>query len=205
LLVLTSTPAVVMQLAAALQAVPPVDLAAAKGAQAIVILGAGRNLAAPEYGGASAGRMVLERLRYCARLSRQTGLPVLVTGGAPNDSGPSEAALMRSALEEDFQVPVRWVEDQSADTRDNARFSARLLSAAGVKRVVLVTHAMHMRRAVGEFSAAGLEVVPAPTGYYDGGRDDSGFKYWLPNSAAAQFGWFACHEWLGLLAQRLRP
>jgi uncharacterized SAM-binding protein YcdF (DUF218 family) len=204
LVVLLSTPQVVAWLAAPLQAIPHVDLAAAREAQAIVILGGGRYVAAPEYGGASAGRMVLERLRYGARLARQTGLPVLVSGGAPNGEGPAEARLMRDVLVEDFKIPVRWVEDQSLDTRDNAVMSARTLSGESIRRVLVVTHAFHMRRALNEFTAAGLTAIPAPTGYYEVPGDEPGIKSWLPNGMGAQFGSMICHEWLGLLAQRLR-
>ncbi|MEY3201128.1 MAG: hypothetical protein RIR70_678 [Pseudomonadota bacterium] len=199
---LLATPAVVMALAAPLQATPPITLAAAKEAQAIVILGGGRYLNAPEYGGATTGRMALERLRYGARLARQTGLPVLVSGGAPNGQGPAEAVVMRDELKEDFNVPVRWVEDRSLDTKDNAQLSAAMLATDGVRRVVLVTHAIHMPRAIGEFTRAGLDVVPAPMGYFE--EEDFAYRRWLPNANGAFWGWFACHEWLGLGAQRLR-
>ena len=44
------------------------------------------------------------------------------------------------------------------------------LEAAGVRRILLVTHAMHMKRARDAFEAAGLEVVPAPTAWLGGGE-----------------------------------
>jgi uncharacterized SAM-binding protein YcdF (DUF218 family) len=43
-------------------------------------------------------------------------------------------------LQDDFQVPVRWEEGRSADTWQNAEFSARILHQAGISRVYLVTH-----------------------------------------------------------------
>jgi uncharacterized SAM-binding protein YcdF (DUF218 family) len=85
------------------------DLAAAPGAQAIVILGGGVRHEALEYGGHTLGRLTLERTRYGARVAKQTGLPVLVSGGAPS-GGIAEAEVMRAALAEEFGVPVRWVE-----------------------------------------------------------------------------------------------
>ena len=142
----------------------PLDLADAKRAQAIVVLGGGTRRAAPEYGGDTLGRRTLERVRYGARVARETGLPVLVTGGVLPDVQSSEAALMREALEREYGVPVRWAEDRSRNTRENARLSAPMLKAGGVTIAVLVAHAIDMPRAKAEFAAAGIEVIPAPTG-----------------------------------------
>ena len=135
---------------------------ARKKAGAIVVLGAGRYANAPEYGSDTVSRFALERLRYAARLHRQTGLPILVTGGAPNGVKPAEAILMRTALQKDFDVTPRWVESRSRNTMENAVFSTVLLARVGIERVILVTHAWHMRRALWSFTLAGLKVTPAP-------------------------------------------
>lgn len=176
---------------------------ATSAAQAIVILGGGRNSNAPEYGGDTVNRYTLERLRYGARLARQTGLPVLVSGGAPTGDIP-EATLMKTALEEDFGVRVKWTEAAALDTRQNARYSVAQLQAAGIRRVVLVTHAAHMRRAQTEFEALGMDVIAAPTAW-QGPRPGAHDEVWpaLPSAASAFSGWYAMHEWLGILAYRL--
>jgi uncharacterized SAM-binding protein YcdF (DUF218 family) len=142
---------------------PPVRLEDARTAQAIVILGGGVRRDALEYGGDTLGRLTLERTRYGAKVARETGLPVLVSGGTVFGNTATEASLMRAALEQEFNVPVRWAEDRSRNTHENARFSAALLKRDGVKRVVLITHGFDMRRARAEFAAAGLDAVPAPT------------------------------------------
>ena len=135
-------------------------------ADAIVVLGAGRYLAAPEYNGDTAAAGTLERVRYAARLYRETGKPVLVSGGKPGGLGTrSEAEIMREILEDEFDVPVRWVEPDSEDTRQNAEFSAALLHAAGIDRVYLVTHGFHAGRAADEFRRYGIEPVPMVTGF----------------------------------------
>lgn len=92
------------------------DHALAREAQAIVILGGGVRRHAPEFGGETLGRLTLERVRYGARVARETRLPLLVTGGALF-GGSTEAALMKRALEEEFNVAVRWTEERSRDTR----------------------------------------------------------------------------------------
>lgn len=174
-------------------------------AQAIVILGAGRRSYAPEYGGETVNRLALERLRYGAWLARQSGLPVLLTGGAP-EGKTAEATLMKQVLTDEFGVPVQWMETTSLDTRGNARFSAPILQDAGIKRILLVTHAAHMRRARAEFEAVGLEVVAAPTGWLGQYDPTSGPRLpsqELPNAGSAYAAWFAVHELLGELAYRL--
>jgi uncharacterized SAM-binding protein YcdF (DUF218 family) len=197
-----ATPASVGWLLRYLEATPPLDLAAARDAQAIVILGAGKRRNAPEYGGETVNRLSLERLRYGARLARETGLPLLVTGGAPTGDVP-EAELMQAALEIDFGIPVRWVETASRDTRQNAQFSAVPLKAAGVQRILLVTHAAHMPRARAAFEAQGLEVIAAPTAWLGGLDTSDQVLSVLPGATSAYAGWYAAHEWVGRLAYRL--
>lgn len=174
----------------------PLDLRRAGEAHAIVLLGGGRYLDAPEYGGDTAGRYTLVRLRYAARLQRETGLPLLVTGGRPSGGLLPEGEIMRRVLEEEFKVPVHWIETESNTTRENAIFSSRILQAAGVKRILLVSHAWHMPRAVEAFSRTGLEVIPAPTVF---ARPQPTPLSFLPNAAAMENSGNALHEWIGRL------
>jgi uncharacterized SAM-binding protein YcdF (DUF218 family) len=171
---------------------PPLDFADARRAQAIVVLGGGTRRDAPEYGGDTLGRRTLERVRYGARVARATGLPVLVTGGVLPDVQASEAALMREVLEREYGVPVRWAEDRSLNTRENARFSAPLLKADGVTTAVLVAHAIDMPRATAEFAAAGIEVIPAPTGL--AARAPIQFGDFVPSAPALQASHDAIYE-----------
>lgn len=202
---LFSTPFSVGWMVRNLEPAGPVSTQALQSAQAIVILGGGKRSHAPEFGGETVNRLTLERLRYGARLARKTGLPVLVTGGS-GDEGQPESDLMRATLETDFHVPVRWIESASRDTRENARFSAVHLQAAGVQRIVLVTHAIHMARARAEFEHQGFEVVPAPTAWLGGPDSDGTAPGLLPTASAAFAGWLAAHEWVGRLAYRVsRP
>ena len=165
-------------------------------ADVIVVLAGGTNYQAPEYGGDTVSALSLVRCRYGARLARETGLPVLVTGGSVY-GGRAEARSMAAVLTDEFGVPVRFIEDASRDTRENAVLSARLLKAAGFTRVALVSHAFHLRRAVPLFEAEGLTVVPAPTAFTT--EMPSAWERWLPSALALRhMNWF-CHEWLGRL------
>ncbi|KAB2966173.1 YdcF family protein [Zoogloea sp.] len=210
--ILLMTPASVGLLLADLENYPPITDDALAQADAIVILAGGMRSHAPEFGEGTVNSRTLERIRYGARLAHKSGLPVLVSGGAPLGR-TAEAEWMKVSLQEDFGVAVRWVEDRSLDTQDNARFSARILQPEGYRRIALVTHAAHMRRAEAWFRSAGFEVLPAPTAYLTDpradGPDDTGlgatsrFLQAAPSMSAAYAGWYAIHEWLGLLAFRL--
>jgi len=160
---LASLPIVANGLVTALGGARPLDVNAARQADAIVILGGGVRPEALEYGGDTLGRLTLERVRYGAWLARRTGLPVLVTGGAPEPGVRAEADLMREALEREYGLPVRWADALARNTRENAANAARILRAENKRRVVLVTHGFDVRRATRQFEAAGLEVLPAPT------------------------------------------
>jgi uncharacterized SAM-binding protein YcdF (DUF218 family) len=162
-------------------------------AGAVVILGGGIRPHAPEYGGDTLGRLTLERVRYGAMVARRTGIPVLVTGGAVQET-KAEADLMKRSLEEEFGIPVRWTEPRSRNTHENAAFSARILREAGVKRVILVAHSFDMRRAKAEFRKAGLEVIPAATGIP--GSPPAQWSDWLPTVWALQTSYWVLYEML---------
>lgn len=171
-------------------------------ADAIVVLGGGRSYDAPEYGGDTVNDSTLERLRYGARLHRTSGLPLLVTGGSVFGEDVAEAELMRQVLQEDFHVPVAWVEPRSRTTYENAAYTRATLAPTGVRRIVLVTQAYHMPRAVWAFQHVGMEVIPAPTGYT---RSYSSVKVFglLPSLRGLSLSSRAAHEWLGFLWYRL--
>jgi uncharacterized SAM-binding protein YcdF (DUF218 family) len=180
----------------------PLEPARLQGADAIVVLGGGRRLNAAEYGGDTLKGLALERLRYGAHLHRTSGLPLLVTGGRPGGGTLAEGRIMQQILEDEYGLSPRWVEDAATTTWDNARLSAPLLKQAGVRRVVLVTHAWHLRRAVPLFEAQGLEVVPAGI-QFSSTRVDRVFDI-VPTPAGLRDSSFALHEWLGILWYKLR-
>ena len=180
-----------------LEDIRPPDSAAVNRAQAIVILGGSSYHGAPEYGGDTVGAATLQRLRYGARLARQTGLPVLVCGGAPSGGTPL-ALSMRDALERDFSVAVKWTESTSLDTRENALYSWQILKREKIERILLVTQAVHMRRARKYFIRAGFEVIPAPT-VFSSPSPSIGYDF-LPTEIGLNDSAAALHEWLGLAA-----
>ena len=181
--------------------IKPVDVQA-QPADAIVVLGGGTYFHAPEYGVDTVGDGTLARLRYAAKLQRETDKPVLVTGGKPLGNDLSEAQQMKLVLEQEFKVPVRWTEDASENTLENARHSYQLLQKSGIKRIYLVTHAWHMPRSILAFQSAGFDVVPAPTAFTTRYRTD--LLSFIPNAGALSGNRTFMHEIIGLLWYRLK-
>jgi len=167
-------------------------------ASAIVILGGGTYFHAAEYANQdTVSDMTLPRLRYGARLQRELQLPILVSGGKPLSNIVSEAQLMRAVLEQDFQVPVRWTEDASDNTLENARNSYRMLQKRGITKIYLVTHAWHMMRSAAAFRRAGFEVIEAPTAFTTRYRID--MLAFLPCAESLHYSKIFAHEVIGLL------
>lgn len=204
---LMSLPVVMQQAASRLESEPALPVQAwstlAQRADAIVILGAGRERGDPAWDGIDqATGIALERVRYAARLAKASGLPVLTSGGLHYGSPPSEAWIMAQSLRDDFGTSARWMEERSRTTWENAEFSAQLLAEHGIKRVVVVTQAWHMQRSRWSFEQHGLQVVPAPVGFLgtDNARPLGG---WLPESKAIWQNGQLLNEAVGLVGYKM--
>ncbi len=157
-------------------------------AMAIVVLGGGRESSAPEYGVASLSPLSLERLRFGIWLGRQTGAPLMFSGGLGHAAQPgaSEAEVAAEIAAREFGRPLRWVESRSRDTRENAQFAATLLREHNIEQVVVVTHGWHMARALRAFRdvsarlGATWQIVPAPMGLAT--RIERPTLRWVPSS-----------------------
>ena len=202
LLLALATPVVAIALVRPLEP-PPLAAAERVGAQAIVILAGGRSRAALEWGGDTVNAASLRRTRYGAQLARETGLPVLVSGGNPDRASLAEARLMAPLLEREFGVVPRWIEDASDTTAENALRAAAILKAASIDRVLLVTDAAHMPRALRIFSRAGLTPIAAATGY--AGQRSFAPALMMPNVEALWLSNLAIRERAAGLWYRLRP
>jgi len=207
---LLSLPATTQLLMDHLEVFPPITVSSLTVAMrdppgAIVILSAGRRVYAPEFGTETLDELSLERVRYGALLARATRLPVLVSGGLGGEGRPSLAQLMADALRSDYGIAARWLESRSVNTAENAILSSEILRSAGIKRVILVTHAWHMKRANAAFIANGISVLPGPTAFYGpAGSEDSLLRFFDPDVKSLRMSAFALHEIIGSQWYRLR-
>ena len=174
--------------------------------QAIVVLGGGRRKGAldvAEYQHQDVSKETVERLRLAVKLARKTHLPILVSGGAPDQTAKSdlpEATVMAWVLKNEYGLKAQWVENQSATTQENAAYSAKLLQSNGIQHIYLVTHFWHMPRAQRIFEKEGFQVTAAPHGYEAPDRLNPLDFY--PNAIArTRQIW---HEALGMIWYKLR-
>lgn len=178
--------------------------ARAKQPVAIVVLGDGSEPLAPEYGISNLTPASVERLRYGLWLSRETGVPVAFSGGASwgQPERTPEAQIASRIAAKEFGQPLKWLEDRSRDTRENALRTVPLLQQDGITRIVLVTHGWHMPRAVKmfELAAAGtVKVDPAPMGLAQ--RNGNAVMEWLPTPQGYSRVQKALRELLALLVR----
>lgn len=168
---------------------------------AILVLGGGVEPYAPEYGTSNLASYSMESLRYGLWLSRETGWPVAFSGGTGwgNRPGAAEADVAARIAAQEYGRPLRWVESESRDTRENAARSLPMLRDAGVQHVLLVTRGWHMQRAKRLFDEAahgnGMRIEAAPMGLAAG--VEIPLLAWIPSSAGFERVRLVLREWLG--------
>ncbi len=169
----------------------------------IIILAGGIKARAKEYNRPDVGYFSLLRLRYGAWLQKQTGLPIIVTGGIER-GGMTEAELMKQVLQQEFAVSGNiFVEGQSSNTLENAQFSQQIMAQQGFSKPLLVTSAFHMPRALLAFQQMGKTITAAPTGFQHSEIDYLPGDF-IPNSNSLRENYLALHELIGFCWYKLR-
>ena len=179
---------------------PPLRAGEMPRADAIVLLGGGMSapygLPYPDMSGSA------DRVWHAARLYHAGRAPLVIASG-------SEEAASSALLLQDLGVPAAAirVEGESRNTAGNAACTRRLLDALGARRVLLVTSALHMRRARLLFERSGVEVIPAATDHEATARrsrpDRWSLAALLPSAEMLERNSCALKERLGYWACRL--
>ena len=185
--------------------VPPImSKADARGATAIVVLGAGMEVYRSR--GASYGTPTREgslRVLEAARLHGVLGrVPIVATGGL-GSSQYSEAGLMAHQLE---QLGVTRediiTEERATNTRDHAIFVPPVLKAHGIQQFVLVTSRQHITRALQVFQKAGMDPVPSTPEVYVARGDR--VEMYLPSRVALYASERMLYDLLGRVYYKYR-
>lgn len=200
LLYLFSTPIVSQKLVQGVSLTQNFTLADYRQAQAIVVLGGGVRESLELFDRYAVAPTPLERLRYGAFLHKETALPLLLTGGSPEDRVP-EAEQMAKELKMFFNLSPQWVETRSNTTKENAIYSAEILQPLGIKKIVVVTNQWHLKRAKMLFEKQGFEVLGAAVGSQT--ALEFGGLAFIPQALALQNSSTALKEWLGYWKERL--
>lgn len=178
---------------------PPVALEQTPMADALIVLGGALGPVGDppveNLSGASSRVLRAARLFRAGKVGQ-----ILASGGnQPWLAGSvPEAELMRDLLVE-WGVPRDAIVTESAsrNTRENALLASEIVRARGWKRVLLVTSAAHMARAVGVFRALGIDVIPSPTAYGAVEIPSLDLLDFVPNAGALAQSSDVIHELIG--------
>jgi uncharacterized SAM-binding protein YcdF (DUF218 family) len=174
-------------------------------ADVIVLLGGGLYPTAQDLSGTGVpSAEMMSRIVTAARLQRMTGLPLIVSGGTVFASEYPEATVVRRILI-DLGLPADriFVETSSRDTLENARFSKVICDRQYFRKVLLVTSAYHMKRALFLFDKAGLPALPVSAGICSGNPQPLGWQDLLPRASAMGDTAKVLREHIGMVFYRL--
>ncbi|MBT3410804.1 MAG: YdcF family protein, partial [Halieaceae bacterium] len=143
-----------------------------------------------------------DRLTHAVSLYKAKKAPlVLLSGGSTTGSRPEAEQLRDYMVLMGLPDRALLMERQSLDTQQNARYSALILQGRDVRRILLVTSAYHMSRAVPLFERQGFEVIPAPTDYQRLVGKPA-VPRWLPTADDLWRSTAAIKEYVGFLYYR---
>lgn len=159
-----------------------------------------------------------DRVLYAGRLYKQgKAARILLSGGNISWAGENDSTPAQDMLEllELLGIPRGAVllQTQSENTHDDALFSNRILQEHNLKKVILVTSALHMPRSVALFRHLGVEVIPAPVdftvtraGWNDllHGNFTAQFINFFPTASNLAITTNALKEYIGLLAYKFQ-
>lgn len=197
---MVSTPFVARYLAGLIEPELVFEPEAASDAQAVVILGCNLYVNAPEYEGADdVSACTLVRLRYAAEVFSETKLPIMTCGGKVFGKSEAEAKVMTRVLEDRFNVKTKWQEGNSLNTYQNVENAVAILEKEGIDKIILVTHAIHMRRASYSFEKLNIKVYKAPTYFFSATHNNSLLLDFMPGINSLYISRFAAYETIGFI------
>ena len=89
---------------------------------------------------------------------------LIFTGGQGNPGEPTESSAARDyALQSGIPAQDILIEEQSHTTYENIRYAKQVADTHGIKRVLIVSDPLHMKRAVLMAQDVGLTAEPSPT------------------------------------------
>jgi uncharacterized SAM-binding protein YcdF (DUF218 family) len=120
-----------------------------------------------------------DRVLYAAKLFRDGKAPKVILSGGRIDwfgVGPPESADM-AELVKAMGVPEAAIlqDPTSLNTRENALNVKQIMDGNNIKKILLVTSAMHMPRSLRIFQKLGVDAIPAQADYLTSQRDREEF------------------------------
>lgn len=189
------------------QRYPPVEEASLPRADAIVVLGGGMSYGWLDRPDVRAEDLENSRLAAGARAWLAKRAPIVILSGGGENGGEgsngSEARMMATAIER-LGVPssALVLEERSHNTRDNARYTAQILSRRDARSVLLVTSSLHMPRAMEQFRSEGIDAIAVSVP--ERARRVTWKQRWFPSRSALWRSGRAFKEMGGLLMVRIQ-
>ena len=106
-----------------------------------------------------------ERINHAIDLYRRGRVhKIIFTGGQGNRNEPTEAAAARAyAVSNGIAQSDILIEQRSHTTYENLVYAKQLADVHGLKKVLIVSDPMHMKRAIAMAHDVGLDAHPSPT------------------------------------------
>ena len=106
-----------------------------------------------------------ERINHAIDLYRRKRVhKIIFTGGQGNRNEPTEAAAARNyAVTNGISSSDILIEQRSHTTYENLVYAKQLANTHGLKKVLIVSDPMHMKRAIAMAQDVGLDAYPSPT------------------------------------------
>ena len=137
-------------------------------------------------------------------LYRYQKAPVVIAVGGAEIDEPESYAIRDLLVDWGVPSTAILIETKSLNTYQNAINVKPILEAHNLNKILLVTSAIHMPRALATFYAAGINVIPSPADFKTFDDDTVYFKAFLPDIDAFRGTLKALNEYLGILAYRHR-
>ena len=173
---------------------------------AVILLGGLVDEKAMEKSGSLSMNDNNERLFGTLAVMREGRADYAIISGAPVDPKTpyAEAAVLADQLVL-LGVPRDKVivEDKAMNTRENATYSAEIARARGFSKVLIVTSAFHMHRALACYEKAGMKVDTMPVDFRTYNPDKVSGS-WLPRASHLERSTAAIREWSGFYVYRAR-
>ncbi|MDQ8034237.1 MAG: YdcF family protein [Bordetella sp.] len=129
---------------------------------------------------------------------------VVVSGGALEGDVSEAKGMAHRMRQQGVPEQALILENASRNTYENAALTEDTLRAHQVKKVLLVTSALHMPRAMAAFSKQGVEAIAAPAPRQIVLPEDGSVSLWLPDERTFDASRSIIKEYAGLLVYWMR-
>lgn len=147
----------------------------------------------------------LQRVYTGTWLAKKLNIPIIVTGGStPGRKEIPEAVIMKEVVENTGIESGRIIPEPNArNTYENALYTYEICKENGFKNILVVTSAVHMKRAMRCFEKFDIQVTPYPTDYkYD--YSNPSWIDFVPNPQALDANLSVFHELIGIIWYSLK-